>query len=71
MSLLPQGRSLLLSILHGGSHPAKSIVRVGVLRIIFRDGLGQSKSLMIYKVDRLTRFVADFAEFVEQFEGRV
>jgi DNA invertase Pin-like site-specific DNA recombinase len=64
-----QGVTLLDVILDAGES-AKSLKRPGMLRLLAAVDAGTVQTVIIAKLDRLTRSVADLAELLKRFERR-
>jgi site-specific DNA recombinase len=64
-----QGVELSEVIVDAGES-AKSLNRPGMLRLLALVDSGQVESVIIVKLDRLTRSVADLAELLKRFEKR-
>jgi DNA invertase Pin-like site-specific DNA recombinase len=64
-----QGVTLLDVIVDAGES-AKSLKRPGMLRLLAAVDAGSVETVIIAKLDRLTRSVADLAELLKRFERR-
>src|SRR5579863_5363705 len=60
----------LAEIIVDGGESAKSLNRPGMARLLAMIDAGEVKTVIIAKLDRLTRSVADLAELLERFERR-
>ena len=53
-----------------GGFSGGNVERPGLQRLMTDIRLGKVKVVVVYKVDRLTRSLADFAKLVELFDGQ-
>src|ERR1700733_9813629 len=60
----------LLDIIVDGGESAKSLNRPGMERLLALVGAGEVQTVIIAKLDRLTRSVKDLCEVLEKFERR-
>jgi len=52
-----------------GGFSGGTMERPGLIRLLAEIDAGRSDTVVVYKVDRLTRSLADFAKIVERFDG--
>jgi DNA invertase Pin-like site-specific DNA recombinase len=70
LSQAGEGWSALSTLYDDGGFSGGSMDRPGLKRLIDDIGAGKVDVVVVYKVDRLTRSLADFAKIVEAFDAR-
>jgi site-specific DNA recombinase len=60
----------LIEIISDGGESAKSLARPGMARLLALVDAGKVDTVIIAKLDRLTRSVKDLAELLERFERK-
>lgn len=65
-----EGWTALPTPYNDGGFSGGSLERPGVQRLLTDIGSGKVDVVVVYKVDRLTRSLADFAKIVEAFDGK-
>ena len=70
LSQAGEGWSALRDTYDDGGFSGGSMDRPGLARLLADIGAGKVDVVVVYKVDRLTRSLADFAKIVEAFDGR-
>lgn len=69
MGLFTHGSDLIETIVDGGES-AKSLNRPGMQKLLDMINRGMIDTVIIYKLDRLTRSVKDLGELLELFERK-
>jgi DNA invertase Pin-like site-specific DNA recombinase len=65
-----EGWTLLPDLYDDGGFSGGNMERLGLQRLLAEVKAGRVDVIVVYKVDRLTRSLADFAKIVETFDGR-
>jgi site-specific DNA recombinase len=70
LSQKQEGWKLVHDHYDDGGYSGGSLVRPGLVQLMGDITRGRIKVVVVYKVDRLTRSLADFAKLVEQFDAQ-
>src|SRR5687767_5550238 len=70
LSQLGEGWTALAETYDDGGFSGGSMDRPGLVRLLSDIAAGKVDIVVVYKVDRLTRSLADFAKIVEAFDAR-
>ena len=70
LSQAGEGWSLLPALYDDGGYSGGSMDRPGLQRLLADIARGQVDVVVVYKIDRLTRALADFAKIVERLDAR-
>ena len=70
LSQAGEGWTLLPALYDDGGYSGGSMERPGLQRLLADIGRGQVDVVVVYKIDRLTRSLADFAKIVERLDAR-
>jgi DNA invertase Pin-like site-specific DNA recombinase len=70
MSQTGEGWTCLPSLYDDGGYSGGSMERPGLRQLLLDIDAGLIDVVVVYKIDRLTRSLADFARIVERFEAR-
>src|SRR3954454_8485208 len=65
-----EGWRLLSTQYNDGGHPGRTMERPGLGRLLADIAANRIYPVVVYKVDRLTRSLADFAKIVEVFDAK-
>jgi DNA invertase Pin-like site-specific DNA recombinase len=70
MSQIGEGWTLVPTLYDDGGYSGGSMDRPGLQRLLADIGRGLVDIVVVYKIDRLTRSLADFAKIVERLDAR-
>jgi len=70
MSQTGEGWTCLPNLYDDGGYSGGSMERPGLRQLLLDIDAGLIDVVVVYKIDRLTRSLADFARIVERFEAR-
>jgi DNA invertase Pin-like site-specific DNA recombinase len=70
LSQAGEGWSAIRTLYDDGGYSGGSMDRPALKQLMVDIGAGKIDVVVVYKVDRLTRSLADFAKIVEQFDAR-